>query len=121
MGEVLRQFEHEFAESEQAKLALRWGGADGIMPEATPKNARQAIRAAVESAKMLKDHLETATHLLSELAYKEKTWWLVRSLGYSHAAEDIARSSLRTCCILQDNIDSTLASLIRRDKEAGNA
>lgn len=98
-----------------AMLALRWGGADGILPEATPENARRAIRAAVESAKMLKEHLETATCLLSELAYQEKSWWLIQSLGYARASEDIACSALRTCCILEENCGSELARLIRRN------
>lgn len=90
------------------ELALRWGGADGVMPEATPENAWKAINAAVDAAKLLKEHVETATHLLGEIAYEEKSWWLIRSLGYSDALEKQVCSALRTCCVLRDNAESSL-------------
>lgn len=96
---------HRFTDTE---LALRWGGADGVMPEATPENAWKAINAAVDAAKLLKDHVETATHLLFELAYEEKDWWLIRSLGYSDSLENTVCAALKTCCILRDNAESAL-------------
>ena len=109
---------HQFTDTE---LALRWGGADGVMPEATPENAWKAIIAAVEAAKLLKDHVETATHLLYELAYEEQEWWLIRSLGYSNSLENTVCAALKTCCILRDNAEATLRTCRKNRKKVAPA
>ena len=90
--------------NDQTELALNWGGFGKHTPEATQKNLLKTLNAAIDAAQSLKDHVETITCLLTELTQENKEHWKIRSTGYAHATEDAARSVLRMCLILKENL-----------------